>query len=40
VQLELAPAISFIINTFLLDGMKVVGDLFGSGQMQLCTAIS
>jgi len=24
-----------IINVFLLDGMKVVGDLFGSGQMQL-----
>ena len=24
-----------IINTYLLDGMKVVGDLFGSGQMQL-----
>ncbi len=24
-----------IINTFLLDGMKVVGDLFGTGQMQL-----
>jgi len=24
-----------IINRFLLDGMKVVGDLFGSGQMQL-----
>jgi 5-methyltetrahydrofolate--homocysteine methyltransferase len=24
-----------VINTFLLDGMKVVGDLFGSGQMQL-----
>ncbi|MCP4329419.1 MAG: methionine synthase [Alphaproteobacteria bacterium] len=24
-----------IINTFLLDGMKVVGDLFGSGQKQL-----
>jgi 5-methyltetrahydrofolate--homocysteine methyltransferase len=24
-----------IINTLLLDGMKVVGDLFGSGQMQL-----
>jgi len=24
-----------IINTFLLDGMKVVGDLLGSGQMQL-----
>jgi 5-methyltetrahydrofolate--homocysteine methyltransferase len=25
----------FIINNILLDGMKVVGDLFGSGQMQL-----
>jgi 5-methyltetrahydrofolate--homocysteine methyltransferase len=24
-----------IINSFLLDGMRVVGDLFGSGQMQL-----
>ncbi|MBI3189091.1 MAG: B12-binding domain-containing protein, partial [Ignavibacteriales bacterium] len=24
-----------IVNTILLDGMKVVGDLFGSGQMQL-----
>lgn len=24
-----------IINTLLLDGMRVVGDLFGSGQMQL-----
>ncbi|PPT09394.1 5-methyltetrahydrofolate--homocysteine methyltransferase [Geitlerinema sp. FC II] len=24
-----------IINVFLLDGMKVVGELFGSGQMQL-----
>jgi len=24
-----------IINTVLLDGMRVVGDLFGSGQMQL-----
>lgn len=24
-----------IINTFLLDGMRVVGELFGSGQMQL-----
>jgi 5-methyltetrahydrofolate--homocysteine methyltransferase len=24
-----------IINSILLDGMKVVGDLFGSGQMQL-----
>ena len=24
-----------IINTYLLDGMKVVGELFGSGQMQL-----
>jgi 5-methyltetrahydrofolate--homocysteine methyltransferase len=28
------PALD-IINIFLLDGMKVVGDLFGSGQMQL-----
>jgi 5-methyltetrahydrofolate--homocysteine methyltransferase len=25
----------YIINEILLDGMKVVGDLFGSGQMQL-----
>ncbi len=25
----------YIINEFLLDGMKVVGDLFASGQMQL-----
>src|SRR5260370_31665129 len=24
-----------IINTFLLDGMKVVGELFGAGKMQL-----
>ncbi|MEN9265147.1 MAG: methionine synthase [Thermostichales cyanobacterium BF4_bins_65] len=24
-----------IINTYLLEGMKVVGDLFGAGQMQL-----
>lgn len=24
-----------IINTFLLDGMKVVGELFGAGEMQL-----
>src|SRR4029077_19215264 len=24
-----------IVNNILLDGMKVVGDLFGSGQMQL-----
>ncbi len=24
-----------IINTFLLDGMKIVGDLFGAGKMQL-----
>ena len=24
-----------VINVFLLDGMKVVGELFGSGQMQL-----
>ena len=28
------PALE-IINTILLDGMKVVGELFGSGQMQL-----
>ena len=28
------PALS-IINDILLDGMRVVGDLFGSGQMQL-----
>jgi 5-methyltetrahydrofolate--homocysteine methyltransferase len=28
------PALE-IINTILLDGMKVVGDLFGSGEMQL-----
>ncbi len=28
------PALD-IINIFLLDGMKVVGELFGSGQMQL-----
>jgi 5-methyltetrahydrofolate--homocysteine methyltransferase len=28
------PALD-IVNVFLLDGMKVVGDLFGSGQMQL-----
>jgi 5-methyltetrahydrofolate--homocysteine methyltransferase len=32
--LEDYPALE-IVNTFLLDGMKVVGDLFGSGQMQL-----
>ena len=25
----------FIINDILLDGMKVVGDLFGKGEMQL-----
>ena len=24
-----------IVNEYLLDGMKVVGELFGSGQMQL-----
>ena len=28
------PALT-IVNEFLLDGMKVVGELFGSGQMQL-----
>jgi 5-methyltetrahydrofolate--homocysteine methyltransferase len=32
--LEAYPPLE-IINTILLDGMKVVGDLFGSGQMQL-----
>jgi 5-methyltetrahydrofolate--homocysteine methyltransferase len=32
--LETYPPLE-IINTILLDGMKVVGDLFGSGQMQL-----
>ncbi|HKS29518.1 MAG TPA: methionine synthase, partial [Pyrinomonadaceae bacterium] len=34
VALERYPALD-IINNILLDGMKVVGDLFGSGQMQL-----
>ncbi len=29
-----------IINTFLLDGMRVVGDLFGSGKMQLPFVLS
>jgi 5-methyltetrahydrofolate--homocysteine methyltransferase len=32
--LETHPALD-IINDILLDGMKTVGDLFGSGQMQL-----
>jgi len=32
--LQRHPALE-IINTILLDGMKVVGDLFGAGQMQL-----
>jgi len=32
--LDTHPALD-IINNILLDGMKVVGDLFGSGQMQL-----
>ena len=32
--LETYPPLQ-IINQFLLDGMKVVGELFGSGQMQL-----
>ncbi|MFM8604845.1 MAG: vitamin B12 dependent-methionine synthase activation domain-containing protein, partial [Cyanobium sp.] len=32
--LQMYPPLQ-IINTFLLDGMKVVGELFGSGQMQL-----
>ena len=33
-QLTTMPALE-IVNDVLLDGMKVVGDLFGSGQMQL-----
>ena len=33
-QLQSRAALS-IVNDVLLDGMKVVGDLFGSGQMQL-----
>src|SRR4051795_5036717 len=33
-QLESKPALA-IVNEVLLDGMKVVGDLFGSGEMQL-----
>ena len=34
IALEKYPALD-IINTILLGGMKVVGELFGSGQMQL-----
>jgi 5-methyltetrahydrofolate--homocysteine methyltransferase len=34
VALETYPPLE-IINVYLLDGMKVVGELFGSGQMQL-----
>ncbi|MCM1984044.1 methionine synthase [Lyngbya confervoides] len=34
IALEQYPPLE-IINTFLLDGMKEVGELFGSGQMQL-----
>jgi 5-methyltetrahydrofolate--homocysteine methyltransferase len=33
-QLQTMPALG-IVNDVLLDGMKVVGELFGSGQMQL-----
>ena len=33
-QLERLPALA-IVNDVLLEGMKVVGDLFGSGEMQL-----
>jgi 5-methyltetrahydrofolate--homocysteine methyltransferase len=33
-QLESRPALS-IVNEVLLEGMKVVGDLFGRGEMQL-----
>lgn len=32
--MEIYPPLD-IINNYLLDGMKVVGELFGSGQMQL-----
>lgn len=32
--LQTSPPLE-IVNRFLLDGMKVVGELFGSGQMQL-----
>ena len=34
IALEKYPPLD-VINVFLLDGMKVVGELFGSGQMQL-----
>jgi 5-methyltetrahydrofolate--homocysteine methyltransferase len=34
IALEKYPPLD-IINVFLLDGMKVVGELFGNGQMQL-----
>ena len=34
IAMETYPPLE-IINNILLDGMKVVGDLFGSGQMQL-----
>ncbi|KAM3103162.1 methionine synthase [Phormidesmis sp. 146-12] len=34
VALEKYPPLE-IINVYLLDGMKIVGELFGSGQMQL-----
>jgi 5-methyltetrahydrofolate--homocysteine methyltransferase len=34
IALEKYPPLD-VINIFLLDGMKVVGELFGSGQMQL-----
>ena len=34
IALETYPALE-IVNDILLAGMKVVGDLFGSGQMQL-----
>src|SRR3954451_13897351 len=33
-QLQTMPALG-IVNDVLLDGMKVVGELFGSGEMQL-----
>lgn len=33
VRLEVKPEI--IVNEWLIDGMKIIGELFGSGQMQL-----
>ena len=35
--LELKDTIApeLIVNEWLIDGMKIIGELFGSGQMQL-----